>query len=68
MVYTKMLMFIVLLGLTYLIDKQMNKDMSSGFSIGMLWMIVIRFIAEIFTQQEVNNDKGLFFKQLWNFA
>ena len=68
MAYTKMLMFIVLLGLTYLIDKQMNKDMSSGFSIGMLWMIVIRFIAEIFTQQEVNNDKGLFFKQLWNFA
>ena len=50
MVYTKMLMFIVLLGLTYLIEKQMNKDVSLGFSIGMLWMIVIRFIAEIFTQ------------------
>ncbi len=48
--YTKVLMFIVLLGLTYLIEKQMNKDVSSGFSIGILWMIVIRFIAEIFTQ------------------
>ena len=50
MMYTKMLMLIVLLGLTYLIEKQMNKDVSSGFSIGILWMIVIRFIAEIFTQ------------------
>ena len=50
MVYIKMLMFIVLLGLTYLIEKQMNKDVSSGFSIGMLWMIVIRIIAETFTQ------------------
>lgn len=47
---TKMLMFIVLLGLTYLIDKKMNKDMSSGFSIGMLWMTIIRIIAETFTQ------------------
>lgn len=50
MMYTKMLMLIVLLGLTYLIDKQMNKDMSLGFQIGMLWMATIRFIAEIFTQ------------------
>ena len=50
MVYTKVLMIIVLLGLIYLIEKQMNKDVSSGFSIGILWMIVIRFIAEIFTQ------------------
>jgi len=48
--YTKVLMFIVLLGLTYLIDKQMNKDMSSGFSIGMLWMASIRLIVETFTQ------------------
>ena len=50
MVYTKVLMIIVLLGLIYLIEKQMNKDVSSGFSIGMLWMIVIRIIAETFTQ------------------
>ena len=50
MVYTKILMFIVLLGLTYLIDKQMNKDMSSGFSIGVLWMASIRLIVEAFTQ------------------
>ena len=50
MAYTKMLIFIVLSGLTYLIDKQMNKDMSSGFSIGILWMATIRIIAEIFTQ------------------
>ena len=50
MVYTKVLMIIVLLGLIYLIEKQMNKDVSLGFSLGMLWMIVIRFIAEIFTQ------------------
>ena len=48
--YTKVLMFIVLLGLTYLIDKQMNKDMSSGFSIGILWMSSIRLIVETFTQ------------------
>ena len=44
------LMFIVLLGLTYLIDKQMNKDMSLGFSIGILWMTVIRIITETFVQ------------------
>ena len=48
--YTKVLMFIVLLGLTYLIDKQMNKDMSLGFSIGILWMTVIRIITETFVQ------------------
>jgi hypothetical protein len=50
MVYTKVLVFIVALGLTYLIDKHMNKDMSSGFSIGMLWMASIRLIVETFTQ------------------
>ena len=50
MVYTKMLMFIVLLGLTYLIDKQMNKDMSSGFSIGMLWITFVRLMVDSFLQ------------------
>ena len=50
MVYIKMLMFIVLLGLTYLIDKQMNKDMSSGFSIGMLWITFVRLMADSFLQ------------------
>ena len=50
MMYTKVLVFIVALGLTYLIDKQMNRDMSSGFSIGMLWMAFIRLIVEGFLQ------------------
>ena len=50
MVYAKVLVFIVALGLTYLIDKQMNKDMSSGFSIGMLWMTFIRLMVDGFLQ------------------
>lgn len=40
----------VALGLTYLIDRQLNKDMSFGFSIGMLWMTMVRLMAETFTQ------------------
>lgn len=50
MVYTKVLVFIVALGFTYLIDKQMNKDMSSGFSIGMLWITFVRLMADSFLQ------------------
>ena len=46
----KLLALVVALGFTYLIDKQMNKDMSSGFSIGMLWITFVRLMVDSFLQ------------------
>ena len=58
----KLLALVVALGFTYLIDKQMNKDMSSGFSIGMLWITFVRLMVDSFYNRRLLNDKSLFFK------
>ena len=44
------LLISIVVGLTHLIKRKLNTDMSFGFVLGMMWSVFIIIISEIFTQ------------------
>ena len=44
------LLISIVVGLTHLIKRKLNTDMSFGFVLGMMWSVFLIIIAEIFTQ------------------
>lgn len=43
------LLISIVVGLTHLINREMNTDMSFGFAVGMIWSVFLRIIAETFS-------------------
>ena len=44
------LLISIVVGLTHLIKRKLNTDMSFGFVLGMMWSVFLIIISEIFTQ------------------
>ena len=44
------LLISIVVGLTHLIKRKLNTDMSFGFVLGMMWSVFLIIITEIFTQ------------------
>ena len=44
------LLISIVVGLTHLIKRKLNTDMSFGFILGMMWSVFLIIISEIFTQ------------------
>ena len=44
------LLISIVVGLTHLIKRKLNTDMSFGFVLGMMWSVFLTIISEIFTQ------------------